>query len=186
MNGSQSIANLNIDKMASSSVTASAPAAVSAEEVAKTVTIDMIVNKVQTVQTVAKELINLIKILGRDHNKLLKDSSSPKKKGKKSSTSGEKTQRAASGFAKPTPLSDEMCNFLNVPAGTDMARTEVTRRINDYIKEHNLQDSENKRKINPDAKLSALIVAPDEDKPLTYFNLQACIKHHFLKTRESS
>lgn len=155
----------------------------------KAVTVDMIVNKVQTVQSVAKELINLLKVLGRDHNKLLKESISPKKKGKKASGGkdpSDKTQRPASGFAKPTPLSDELCKFLSVPAGTNMARTDVTRRINDYIKEHNLQDPENKRKINPDAQLATLVTESEDDSPLTYFNLQSRIKHHFLKATASA
>jgi chromatin remodeling complex protein RSC6 len=34
-----------------------------------------------------------------------------------------------------------------------MPRTEITKRIWDYIKDHRLQDAQNKRLINADAKL---------------------------------
>jgi chromatin remodeling complex protein RSC6 len=37
-----------------------------------------------------------------------------------------------------------------------MARTEITRAINKYIRDNGLQDIKNKRNINPDEKLSML------------------------------
>ncbi|GAG15471.1 unnamed protein product, partial [marine sediment metagenome] len=51
--------------------------------------------------------------------------------------------RAPSGFVKPTKISMELANFLGKPKGTEMARTEVTREINGYIRAHNLQDPKN-------------------------------------------
>ena len=65
--------------------------------------------------------------------------------------------RAPSGFVKPTRISDELAKFLEKPAGSEMARTEVTRDINKYIRTHKLQDEANGRKINPDSKLAALL-----------------------------
>ena len=62
--------------------------------------------------------------------------------------------RSPSGFVKPTLISDELAKFLQKPSGTEMARTEVTREINGYIRAHDLQDKTNGRKINPDASLS--------------------------------
>ena len=88
--------------------------------------------------------------------------------------------RAPSGFVKPTRISDELAKFLDKPAGTEMARTEVTREINVYIRSHNLQDKTNGRKINPDSKLSALLKLKNTDE-LTYFNLQKFMSHHFAK-----
>ena len=85
-----------------------------------------------------------------------------------------------SGFAKPTGLSDAMCEFLGVPTGTELARTDVTRRLNQYIKENNLQDEQDKRKIHPDAKLGKILTI-SEGNALTFFNLQSFIKHNFLK-----
>jgi chromatin remodeling complex protein RSC6 len=88
--------------------------------------------------------------------------------------------RAPSGFVKPTRISDELATFLDKPAGTEMARTEVTRDVNKYIRTNNLQDKENGRKINPDPKLAALLKLKKTDE-LTYFNLQKYMSHHFAK-----
>lgn len=88
--------------------------------------------------------------------------------------------RAPSGFVKPTKISDELAKFLEKPTGTEMARTDVTREINKYIRFHNLQDKENGRKINPDVKLQTLLKLKKTDD-LTYFNLQRYMSPHFSK-----
>jgi chromatin remodeling complex protein RSC6 len=88
--------------------------------------------------------------------------------------------RAPSGFVKPTLISDELAKFLDKPSGTEMARTDVTREINKYIRSHDLQDKENGRKIIPDAKLQGLLKLKKTDE-LTYFNLQRYMSPHFTK-----
>jgi len=88
--------------------------------------------------------------------------------------------RAPSGFVKPTRISDELATFLEKPAGSEMARTEVTRDINKYIRTNKLQDEANGRKINPDSKLAALLKLKKTDE-LTYFNLQRYMSPHFAK-----
>ena len=93
--------------------------------------------------------------------------------------------RAPSGFVKPTRISDELAKFLEKPAGSEMARTEVTREINTYIRAHNLQDKENGRKINPDTKLAALLKLKKTDE-LTYFNLQKYMSPHFAKAAQTA
>jgi chromatin remodeling complex protein RSC6 len=89
--------------------------------------------------------------------------------------------RKPSGFVRPTMISGELATFLGKPAGTEMARTDVSREINLYIRSHNLQDKANGRKINADAKLSTLLKLTSGDE-LTYFNLQRYLKPHFVKT----
>mgnify|MGYP003315550097 CR=1 FL=1 len=88
--------------------------------------------------------------------------------------------RQPSGFVKPTLISDELASFLKKPTGTEMARTEVTREINGYIRAHSLQDKQNGRKINPDVHLAKLLKINDGDE-LTYFNLQRYMSPHFAK-----
>jgi len=104
------------------------------------------------------------------------------KSAQKSSTKRAKRagNRQPSGFVKPTKISAELAAFLGKSNGTEMARTAVSKEINNYIRTHQLQDKANGRKINPDAKLSALLnIKPEEE--LTYFNLQRFMKHHFIK-----
>jgi chromatin remodeling complex protein RSC6 len=103
---------------------------------------------------------------------------SQKMNGKRKKRAG---NRAPSGFVKPTLISPELATFLEKPAGSEMARTEVTRDINKYIRANNLQDKENGRKINPDAKLAALLKIGKTDE-LTYFNLQKYMSPHFAKS----
>lgn len=88
--------------------------------------------------------------------------------------------RAPSGFVRPTLITDELATFLGKPTGTEMARTEVTKEINKYIRAHNLQDKDNGRQINPDAALSKLLKLKKDDE-LTYFNLQRYMSPHFAK-----
>jgi chromatin remodeling complex protein RSC6 len=95
--------------------------------------------------------------------------------------------RAPSGFVKPTMISDELADFLKVQHGTLMARTDVTRKINEYICEKSLKDSVNGRHIHPDALLSKLLKY-DESKnagqQLSYFNLQKYLAPHFIKEQK--
>ena len=93
--------------------------------------------------------------------------------------------RAPSGFVKPTKISDELANFLEKPLGSEMARTEVTRDINKYIRSHNLQDTTNGRKINADTKLAQLLKLKTTDE-LTYFNLQRFMSPHFEKASNTT
>ena len=92
--------------------------------------------------------------------------------------------RAPSGFVKPTKISKELAKFLGKPHGTEMARTEVTREINTYIRAHKLQDPKNGRRILADSKLRTLLKLKKDDE-LTYFNLQHYMSPHFAKSAKA-
>jgi chromatin remodeling complex protein RSC6 len=134
-------------------------------------------NKIQQVLALASALKNeykaIEKSLARERKNAKKASF---KKSRKSSGN-----RQPSGFIKPTRISDELAVFLGKPLGTEMARTAVSREINNYIRTNALQDKENGRKIIPDAKLTTLLKVSKDDA-LTYFNLQRFMKHHFIKS----
>lgn len=87
-----------------------------------------------------------------------------------------------SGFVKPTKITPELAAFLGKPAGYEVARTEVTKLLTEYVKEHSLQNPTNGREIIPNKELAALLGydAATESKPLTYFNLQTYMKRHFI------
>ena len=91
-----------------------------------------------------------------------------------------KGNRIPSGFAVPTPISAELCDFMNRPRGSEVARTEVTQYIIHYIKEHNLQFPQNRKVIKPDKSLKTLLNVPVNEE-VTYFNLQRFMNRHFVK-----
>ena len=138
----------------------------------------------QSVEFLAKlqQLSVMISTLKSEYRALEKKWSREVKSAQKVSSKRKRKagNRAPSGFVKPTKISDELASFLGKDKGTEMARTEVTRDINKYIRTHNLQDKENGRKINPDTKLAALLKLKKTDE-LTYFNLQRYMSPHFAK-----
>ena len=139
-------------------------------------------NKLTEFNAKVLQLSNLFSSLKTDFKTLEKAVSkelknAAKKCGKKRKVSA---NRAPSGFVKPTKISDELTKFLGKETGTEMARTEVSKEINSYIRSKQLQDKDNGRKIHPDAALTKLLnIGKDEE--LTYFNLQRYMKHHFIK-----
>lgn len=112
-----------------------------------------------------KQYQRTIRVAQKSSNKKRKNSGAP---------------RAPSGFVKPTLISKELASFLNKPHGSEMARTEVTKEINCYIRANQLQDKKNGRIIKPDTKLANLLKIGKNDE-LTYFNLQKYMSPHFAK-----
>ena len=163
---------------AAAAVVAAEPAVDQAEVDAEAVLVD------QSVEFIAKlqQLGTLISSLKTEYKTLEKKWVRELKSAQKLNTKRKRKagNRAPSGFVKPTKISDELAKFLEKPAGSEMARTEVTRDINKYIRTNNLQDKENGRKINPDNKLAALLKLKKTDE-LTYFNLQRYMSPHFAK-----
>jgi len=92
----------------------------------------------------------------------------------------QRVPRKPSGFAKATYMSPTLCEFLGVPEGTEMARTEVTKKVLAYVKEEDLQNPESKRVIRMNPKLEKLL-SPDKDELVTYFSIQRLMKVHYIK-----
>jgi chromatin remodeling complex protein RSC6 len=128
-------------------------------------------------------LQKVVKTVEKDVKKEFKNIKKDKKKDKV------KTKRAPSGFAKPTKVTKELCEFMNQPEGSEIARTEVTKSLVNYIKEHNLIElgEDSKNKIVPDQKLKNLLGIHDENiQDLTYFNIQKYMNKHFYSKKESN
>ena len=90
-----------------------------------------------------------------------------------------KGNRKPSGFAKPSKVTKELCEFMNRSEGTEIARTEVTKTLVSYIKENKLENESNSKIIRPDNKLKFLL-GIEEDKELTYFTIQKFMNKHFI------
>lgn len=58
--------------------------------------------------------------------------------------------KANSAFMKPMTISDELAEVVGKGP---MPRSEVVKKLWEYIKKHDLQDPANKRNINADEKL---------------------------------
>lgn len=84
-----------------------------------------------------------------------------------------------SGFLKPVAISKEMAKFTGWVPAELKSRVDVTKFICNYIKEHDLQNPQDKREIFPDAKLHKLLNIKSGDPPLTYYRIQSYMKHHF-------
>ena len=137
-------------------------------------------NKLQAAHATWTALRSEFRMLERQTARELKNAQKASQKKKR-----KVGNRAPSGFVKPALISNELASFLGKPEGSEMARTDVTREINKYIRTNNLQDKENGRKINPDKKLTSLLKLKKDDE-LTYFNLQRYMSPHFAKASAST
>ena len=83
-----------------------------------------------------------------------------------------------SGFMKPVKISRDMQKFTGLRDDQLVSRVDVTKAICQYVKTNNLQNQADRRQFTPDDKLGKLL---GTHEPLTYYNLQKHIQHHFLK-----
>ncbi len=108
-------------------------------------------------KTINRELTNANKIIERNKTK-------PKRK--------------PSGFAVKVNVSEQLLNFMGLDKNEKCARTEVTKYIIKYIKDNNLQNSHDRRIIEPNDELQKLLLV-GECEELTYFTLQRYMNRHF-------
>lgn len=151
----------------------------------------LIKNKQELIADMKREIVEL-KRLQRDHDLAVKEAS--KRGKKKRAVRDDSTPRKPSGFASPVVVSNELYAFLanfGVKVGEPIARTDVTRYITTYIKDHNLQNPEHRREIVPDATLKKIFGEPMEHKDpndttspkvFTYLKLQKYLSAHFPKS----
>jgi len=124
-------------------------------------------------------LQNQVRSLEKVVNKSMKAMAREAKKNKS------KGNRKPSGFAVPTNISKDLCDFMGKPGGSQVARTEVTQYIIQYIKQKDLQWEENRKIIKPDKRLKKLLGVEDNEE-VTYFNLQKFMNKHFVKKAAAS
>jgi chromatin remodeling complex protein RSC6 len=133
--------------------------------------INSLVDKVASLAALIKEVQASIKPVFKEYERQRKIIERIQKK-------RDNARNSPSGFAKPNKISNELCDFIGVPHGTEKSRTDITRHINAYVKEHNLNKPTNRRVIIPDDKLKAILKI-NEGEEVTFFILQRLISHHF-------
>jgi len=149
------------------------PAAPVVREEKKVVTIESLIEEMQSIKSLHVQLCKSIQSANLMAKKLSK-TMQPKKKRTR------KPQAQPSGFARPGPITDELCSFLEYPKGEPVARTTVTKQMSAYIKEKGLQNPERKREIVLDDKLAKLFVMNVGDT-IEYFEIQKLLKNHYIK-----
>ena len=85
-------------------------------------------------------------------------------------------------------ISDELADFIGYEHGKPISRSEVTRRLTAYVKEHKLQDDKDKRFVNLDTdagkKLEKLLstIVDKEGNPtrLTIITMNKFVNKHYI------
>lgn len=144
-----------------------------------------------------KENIKVITDMKKAYDRQMRNMKKNKKK--KRDPNAPASDRKPSGFAKPTKISDALCDFFALDHGSMMARTDAAKKVCDYVRDNNLQNPQNRRFIILDAALEKLLGTPEEriettkarklEKPKTiisedvgYFNIPLHLNKHFFKS----
>jgi chromatin remodeling complex protein RSC6 len=119
-----------------------------------------------TLEFLAKEL----KALRKDVRKIRQHFEDP---------TGEKQAARAqnNGFNKPLGVSDKLRAFLKLGPDEKISRSQVTRRVNEYVEMKGLKSGQN---ISLDDILKDLLQVP-EGIQVTFLNIQKYINPHYTK-----
>ena len=94
-----------------------------------------------------------------------------------------KARAANNGFNRKQDVTPKLREFLGLPAGELVSRSEVTKVVNKYITDNGLKHPDNGRQIILDDKLRDLL-SPPADVQVTYLNLQKYLSPHYVKKEE--
>ena len=133
-------------------------------------------SRLNTLRETVVSLLGEVKRLDKRVHREIKDARKRKRR-VKTEEGPDAKPRTPSIFERPVQITEELCTFLAQPKGTLMSRSQVTKGVNQYVKDHNLK---NKHDIKPDASLKKLLLVP-ETEALTYFNLQRYLNRHYVK-----
>ena len=168
-------------KTVTAATTAAAPAPPTSAAPAPTAS--AVTERIQSLQATVVTLSTQLRSLSKELTAIQKEYTKDKRQWERQAAAAQKKRKpngstTVSGIAKPGYISPELCKFIGKDVGTEMARTEVIKHVNAYIKDHGLQDAKNKRIIRPDSKLQSLLKTKKSDE-VTYFNLQTYMKRHY-------
>lgn len=91
---------------------------------------------------------------------------------------------AQHAIATPSKISSELCIFLGLSPGSEIARTVFVKKLSQYIKDNNLK---NGRVVLCDEKLKKLLPPKEAEVIQTFFSLCKKLSIHFLpKTKASA
>jgi upstream activation factor subunit UAF30 len=95
---------------------------------------------------------------------------------------GEKAKKRAenNGFNRKQEITPKLREFIGLPEGELISRSEVTKVVNKYIIDKGLKHPDNGRQLILDDKLKELL-QPPADVTVTYLNLQKYLSPHYVK-----
>ena len=91
-----------------------------------------------------------------------------------------KARAANNGFNRKQEITPKLREFLGLPEGQLVSRSEVTKAINAYVIDQGLKHPDNGRRIILDDKLRTLL-DPPADLEITYLNIQKYLSPHYIK-----
>ena len=94
-----------------------------------------------------------------------------------------KARSANNGFNRKQDVSPKLREFLGLPDGELISRSEVTKFITAYVKEQGLKHPDNGRVIIMDDKLTKLL-EPPADTQITFLNIQKFLSPHYVKVED--
>lgn len=115
--------------------------------------VSLFLQKIEEIVVTSKELTKIAKLITKKRK-------TPARRG-----------GGSGGFQVPVVLAPQLSKFLNVDAATNLPRTEVTKMITKYIKEHELQCEDNRKNFLCDVALAALFDVP-EGTQTNWFEMQ--------------
>lgn len=127
------------------------------------------------IEKLVRTTMPLIKRLQKKHEKDVKNAAKAKKVKRTRDPNA-----PPSGFARPGPVSGELRTFLGMKNDELIARTQVAKRVSEYIKANNLKNPDNNKEIVIDKKLATLFKVPEKTK-VAFFQIQSYLTSHFIK-----
>lgn len=130
----------------------------------------------------AQEELSSLKTSVKKYQKMVEKDMTKANKGKRRVN----RERSPSGFGKPSVIPESLRKLLKIDVGTEMTRPEVTKRLYEYLDNHNLRDAKDKRimRTNPEL-VSAFGLTPEQvkninectdikqgEKGLNFYNIQ--------------
>jgi chromatin remodeling complex protein RSC6 len=139
---------------------------------------EVLSSKVKQCLSILRDVSTELALLNKDISRHVKLSSKKSKKNR-----SDEPRNVKSGITQEVLISDELCNFMGLPHGSKVSRTDVTRKITKYIEEKKLQNPQNGRFIDLDDVLKSLL-KPPEGVPVNYFGLQKFLKSHYQSNKK--
>jgi len=96
------------------------------------------------------------------------------------------TKAKPNGLSKPCSVSKRLCDFMDVPNGTQVARSAVTKYLHKYIRDNELYMQQNRHYIVPDPILRNLLDTTVGEPVHIIHDLQKKMNEHFQYEKSSA